>query len=229
MPFIQLPNWLLIATLVLMTSNSDCGNVRSLVLAFPQASDQCCTSVRCARSTDELLQFRPVTSLSPTEFAALERLAFEHGQAPDSYLVVESHRHCFLAPDHSAAMSVIVSGRYVHISGGILAPLEAHRQIIIQLGELARRTNRLINFYGVGEQDRPLFEDAGWEVTKFGEDTSLKLESLRWSGKPYEWVRRQFNYCQRMGLSCREVSQQMMDQESWQELTEELIEIQQDD
>ena len=229
MPFIQLPNWRLIDTLIRMTSNSDSGNVGSVVRALPQANDQCCPSPVCAGSAAELLQFRPVTSLSPIEFAALERLAFEHGQAPDSYLAVESHRHCFLAPDHSAAMSVIVSGRYVHISGGILAPLEARKQIIIRLGELAKHTKRLINCYSIGEQDRPLFEDAGWEVTKFGEETSLKLASLGWSGKPYEWVRRQFNYCQRMGLSCREVSQQMMDQESWQKLTDKLFEIQRDD
>ena len=83
-----------------------------------------------------------------------------------------------------------------------------------QLGELAKQTNRLINCYSIGEQDRPLFEEAGWEVTKFGEETSLKLESLSWSGKPYEWVRRQYNYCQRMGLSCREVNHQTMDSES---------------
>jgi lysylphosphatidylglycerol synthetase-like protein (DUF2156 family) len=126
-------------------------------------------------------------------------------------------------------MSVVVSGSYVHISGGILAPQDARRQIIFQLGELARQTNRMINCYSIGEQDRPLFEDAGWEVTKFGEDTSLKLEPLRWSGKSYEWVRRQFNYCQRMGLSCREVRQEMFDSESWRKLTEELFEIQRDD
>jgi phosphatidylglycerol lysyltransferase len=229
MRFIQLPNRLFKDTFIPMTSNSDSGNVGSVVLAMPQVSDECCTSIGCARAADELLQFRPVTSLSATEFTALERLAFEHGQAPDSYLAVESHRHCFLAQDHSAAVSAIVSGSYIHISGGILAPLESRRQIIIQLARLARQTKILINCYAIGEQDRPLFEDAGWEVSKFGEDTSLKLESLSWSGKPFEWVRRQVNYCQRMGLSCREVSQEMIDKESWQELTEELIEIQQDD
>jgi phosphatidylglycerol lysyltransferase len=212
-----------------MTLNKDSGNTGSVVLALPQASDQCCPSTGCAGSADELLQFRPVTSLSPTEFASLERLAFEHGHAPDSYLIVEPHRLCYLAPDHSAAFSAIVSGRYVHISGGILAPLEARRQIIIQLGELARQTNRLINCYVIGELDRPLFEEAGWQVTKFGEDTSLKLKSLTWSGKPYEWVRRQFNFCQRMGLACREVSQDMLDKESWKKLTEVLFEIQRDD
>ncbi len=212
-----------------MTSNVDSANFGSDVCASTQASDQRCTLTGNEVYPAALLQFRPVASLSPAEFEALECLAFEHGQAPDSYLAVESHRHCFLAPDHSAAISVIISGRNVHIFGGILAPFELRRQLIIQLRAMARQSNRLINCYAIGEQDRPLFEDAGWEVTKFGEETSLKLELLTWSGKQYEWVRRQQNYCQRMGLSCREVIHQTIDRELWRELADELFEIQRDD
>ena len=212
-----------------MTSNNNSGNVGSVGFALPPASDQCGASDVCARPASELLQFRPVTCLSPTEFAALERLAFEYGHAPDSYLIVEPHRYCYLAPDHSAAMSVVVSGRNIHISGGILAPVEIRRQIIARLAELAKRTRHFVACYSIGEQDRPLFEEAGWQVTKFGENTSLKLESLSWSGKPYEWVRRQFNYCQRMGLACREVRQEMISADSWKKLTKELFEIQRDD
>ena len=212
-----------------MTSNIHTVNVGSVILASPEGNAQCSPATACTRSDDELLQFRPVTSLSPTEFAALERLAFEHGHAPDSYLIVETHRLCYLAPDHSAAMSVIVSGRNVHISGGILAPVEIRRQIIARLAELARRTRQFVACYSIGELDRPLFEEAGWQVTKFGENTSLKLESLSWSGKPYEWVRRQFNYCQRMGLTCREVRQEMINVDSWKKLTEDMFEIQRDD
>ena len=229
MPFIQLPNWRLIDTLIRMTSNCDSENVGSVVLALPQANDQCCPSPECTGSAAELLQFRPVASLSPIEFAALERLAFEHGQAPDSYLIVETHRLCYLAPDHSAAMSVIVSGRNIHISGGILAPVEIRRQLIARLAELARRTRHFVACYSIDELDRPLFEEAGWQVTKFGENTTLNLKSLSWSGKPYEWVRRQFNFCQRMGLACREVHREMMDEESWNKLAEALFEIQRDD
>ncbi len=212
-----------------MTSNVDSATVRSDVCASPQARDLRCPLTGTEASPAALLQFRPVASLSLTEFEALERLAFEHGQAPDSYLAVESDRHCFLAPDHSAAISVIISGRNVHIFGGILAPYETRRQLIFQLREMARQSNRLINCYAIGEQDRPLFEEAGWEVTKFGEDTSLKLGSLTWSGKQYEWVRRQQNYCQRMGLSCREVIHQTMEGDLWRELADELFEIQRDD
>jgi phosphatidylglycerol lysyltransferase len=212
-----------------MTLNIDSAHAVSDVRATAQAGEQRCLSTRSGGSPAELLRFRPVASLSEAEFEALERLAFEHGQAPDSYLAVESHRHCFLAPDHSVAVSIVLSGRNVHVFGGILGPLEMRRKIISELGELAKQTNRVVNCYAVGEQDRVLFESAGWEVTKFGEDTSLKLQSLAWSGKQYEWVRRQYNYCQRMGLSCREVSHQTMDRELWRALADELFEIQRDD
>ena len=97
-------------------------------------------SIRCSNSAGETLVLRAVKSLSAVELAALERLAFEHGQSPDAYLAIEMDRHCFLTPDHSAAMSVVVSGRCLHLSGGILAPEAARRRLIVQLGEHARRS-----------------------------------------------------------------------------------------
>ena len=172
---------------------------------------------------------RAVQSLSAVELAALERLAYEHGQSPDAYLAIEMDRHCFLTPDHSAAMSVVVSGRCLHLSGGILAPEAARRRLIVQLGEHARRSKCLIACYSIGERDRLLFEEAGWEVNKFGEDTTLSMGTLNWSGKAYEWVRRQSNSCQRAGLTCREVSRQTLDPDAWKRLSDELFEIQRDD
>lgn len=183
----------------------------------------------CPSSVTETFVLRAVSSLSAVELATLERLAFEHGQSPDAYLAIETDRHCFLTPDHSAALSVVVSGRYLHIAGGILAPETARRQLIAQLGEYTRRMKCLVACYSIGERDLSLFEDAGWEVTKFGEDTTLSLQTHSWSGKAYEWVRRQSNFCQRAGLTCCEVAPQSMDSESWKAITDELFEIQQED
>lgn len=205
-------------------SNRDtAGSSASKSLPVPAGAGESSSSVT------KNLVLRPVSSLSPEELAALERLAFEYGQSPDAYLALESDRHCFLTPDYSAAMSVIVSGRYHHISGGILAPEPERRRIIAELGEYSRRTKCLIACYSIGESDLPLFEEAGWEITKFGEDTTLPLLSHSWSGKAYEWVRRQSNACQRAGLTCREVFPQTLDAASWQALTATLFEIQRDD
>jgi phosphatidylglycerol lysyltransferase len=180
-------------------------------------------------SRSGLLQKHQVASLSPSAKAALEQLAFQYGESPDSYLAVEPHRKCFLSSDHSAAVSVIESGRYLHISGGILAPPDSRSRIIAQLTEYAKHSRCLIACYSIGERDRLLFEEAGWEVTKFGEETTLKLASLQWTGKPYEWVRRQSNYCRRMGLIAKEVNRPTMSEASWTQMATELFEIQKDD
>lgn len=212
-----------------MTWTFNPARVGSEVHTSANACQPCFTSNEHAFDSGNRMTFRPVAALSADDFHALERLAFEYGETPYSYLAVESHRHCYLAADHSVALSVIISGRKLHIFGGILAPFEARRRVISQLGQLAKQTNLLINCYSISEQDRRLFEEEGWEVTKFGEETSLKLQPHTWSGKSYDWVRRQYNYCQRAGLSCREVNHQTIDSISWQKLTQELFEIQRED
>jgi phosphatidylglycerol lysyltransferase len=153
----------------------------------------------------EQFVLRRVGALTPDEFEAFERLAFEHGEYAESYLAIEPERYCYLSADRQAAVSIVPAGRYLHIAGGILAAPTRRPQMITALAEHARRTGKVVAFYAVGEQDRPFFEAAGWEVSKFGEDTDLDLNTLRWSGKPYEWVRRQFNFCQRAGLRSREI------------------------
>lgn len=177
----------------------------------------------------ERLALRRIDSLSESELAAVEKLAFQYGESPDSYLAVEGDRHCFLTSDHSVALSVLVSGRYLHIPGGLLGPQELRQQVISQLSEYAKRHRRLIACYSIREPEKTLFEQAGWEVSKFGEDTTLKLSELNWTGKAYEWVRRQFNACQRAGLTCREVVPQSLTPEAWCHIKEELFEIQRED
>lgn len=177
----------------------------------------------------EPFSLRRMDSLSEGELAAVERLAFQHGESPDSYLAIEGDRHCFLLSDHTAAMSVIVSGRYLHVPGGLLGPHELRPQMISQLSDYAKRHRRLIACYSIREPEKTLFEQAGWEVSKFGEDTALELSDLNWTGKSFEWVRRQFNACQRAGLICREIVPQTLAPEDWSHIKEELFEIQRED
>jgi phosphatidylglycerol lysyltransferase len=173
----------------------------------------------------ETLSLRRVGSLTPAEFEAFERLAYEHGEYAESYLAVEPERYCFLSADREAAVSVIPAGRFLHIAGGILASLERRPRMIADLAAHAQRTGKTVACFAVGEVDRPLFEAAGWEVSKFGEDTDIDLETLRWSGKPYEWVRRQFNFCKRAGLVCREIVPQDLSDDAWKKTKDVLFEI----
>jgi phosphatidylglycerol lysyltransferase len=175
------------------------------------------------------LELRRVGSLSPDELEAFERLAFEYGEYAESYLAIEPERHCFLSADHQAAVSVMPAGRYLHVAGGILADPSRRPCMIAALAAYAKRHGKFVACYAIGEQDRPHFEAAGWEVSKFGEDTDIDLESLRWSGKPYEWVRRQFNFCKRAGLVCREIVRQDISEDAWREIKTVLAQITRDD
>jgi phosphatidylglycerol lysyltransferase len=187
------------------------------------------TAIDNAGPATESFEPRRVDSLSREDFDALERLAFEHGETAESYLAVEPERHCILTADRQAAVSVILVGRGLHIAGGILAAPERRLRMILDLTEFARSTGRGVACYAVGERDRPLFEEAGWEVSKFGEDTELDLETHRWSGKPYEWVRRQFNFCVRAGLDWREIVPEDLAEGEWDRTKEVLFEILRED
>lgn len=215
----------------LCLGNDSLMNVTNQTLVKPGGKERYDSAERSveSRPDDQSWKLRRVDSLSATEFEALEWLAYEYGESPESYLAIEPERYCILSPDHSAAISVIPSGRFLHCSGGILASAEKRSQFIHRLTEWAKGNRRVLACYSIGEQDRPHFEEAGWEVSKFGEDTLLKLDSLNWSGKPYEWVRRQSNYCQRMGLVTRELHPHLMDDLTWRKIKEELFEVLRDD
>lgn len=178
---------------------------------------------------EDEIHIRPVSSLSATEFAVFERLAFCHGRCSDSYLAVEQQRHCYLSRDHRAAVSVIPVGRVLHISGGILAPPELHLPVIRRLEAFARKTRRTIACYSLNDEQREVFEAAGWEVSKLGEDTMLSLQDLTWSGKAFEWVRRQENYCRRSGLTSREVPHRELEGPEWNRIQSALLEVQAED
>ena len=182
-----------------------------------------------APAEPEKFELRRVGALTPEEFETFERLAFEHGEYAESYLAIEPERYCFLSSDRQAAVSIVPAGRYLHIAGGILAAPDRRPAMLAALAEHARRTGKTVAFYAIGEQDRPLFEAAGYEVSKFGEETDLDLTTLRWAGKPYEWVRRQFNFCKRAGLGCREIVPQELSEDNWREAKIVLAEILRED
>ena len=171
------------------------------------------------------LQLRRVSSLTAEELHSLEQLAYKFGHSPDSYLAIEPERYCLVTPDFSAAISVIPTGRCLHCSGGILAAASARRELVQRLSDYASQSNRLIACYSVGEADREFFEAADWEVSKFGEDPTIRLHDLDWKGKSFEWVRRQANYCRRKGLVVREIDLRTIDSDVWRTMKIELGEI----
>ncbi|MCA8992397.1 MAG: DUF2156 domain-containing protein [Planctomycetaceae bacterium] len=144
------------------------------------------------------------TELAAEQRQLLEELAFQYGDSPDSYLATEPHGECVFWGDTAAATMEVDRGNW-HAPGGLLSSPEQKESLIQHLADLAKQERQVVSVYSVGESERPLFEDNGFEATKFGEEPYLDLTTLTWSGKPYEWVRRQTNYCRRQNVIAEEI------------------------
>lgn len=174
---------------------------------------------------------RARASLTPQERGNLERLAFEYGTAADSYLAVEPDGDCLMLPDQSAAVAIVRNQcrKHLHMPGGLLAADEDKPRLLEVLRGLVGREGRTINCYSLTDADLPLFERYGFQINKFGEEPVLDLGDLTWSGKPYEWIRRQVNYCERHGVACVEVLPHERTGEHWERLKLELFDIVRED
>lgn len=157
--------------------------------------------------------------LSAQERVELEQHAFDFACLPESYDIAVSDGGVLRSPGGEGIASVLQDGRYWHIAGGLLAPQAAKGEMIDWLGEISRTQRRTIAVYNVSETDAIRFQKAGFVVNKFGEEPILNPRDLTWSGKPYEWVRRQTNFCQRAGLTVTEVTDLSQQQQMAETLT----------
>lgn len=163
--------------------------------------------------------------LSVQERVELEHHAFNFACLPESYDIAVSDGGVLRSPCGEGIASVLEDGRYWHIAGGLLAPQTAKSEMIDWLGEVSRTQRRTIAVYNVSENDALRFQQAGFVVNKFGEEPILNLDGLTWSGKPYEWVRRQSNFCVRAGLTVAEA----VDADQQQQLAATLTSIMSED
>jgi len=157
--------------------------------------------------------------------ALIESLAFQFGHSPDSYLIVDPDSGAFLSSCEQACVAVIDDGRGMHIPGGILGRVEVHDRLLAEVTQFAEENGRRLGFYSILGEDLPLFRKHNYQITKFGEEPYLKLGQLTWTGKKYEWVRRQTNYCKRQGLEFREVNRDTCDVNQWNSIKQQLLTI----
>lgn len=158
----------------------------------------------------------------------VESLAFQHGQSPDSYLIVDPDSGAFVSSCQQACAAVIDDGRGMHIPGGILGTAEAHDNFLREVTQYAEENKRRLGFYSILEDALPLFREHNYQITKFGEEPYLKLDGLKWTGKKYEWVRRQTNYCRRHGVQYREINRDDHSDEEWTNIKKQLLTITED-
>jgi len=155
--------------------------------------------------TDWIPGLRSRGELTDAEREQMERLAFSYGRSAESYDVMISSGSCLWTPDGNGVLSVLSQGKYWHIPGGILAPPEDRTRIVEQLKNVARENRVTILLFCVGPEEVGMFHDAGYEVSKIGEEPVLDLGRIDWKGKEFDWIRRQTSYCRRHGLEVVEL------------------------
>jgi phosphatidylglycerol lysyltransferase len=155
----------------------------------------------------------------------LEALAFRYGASYDSYLAAESDRQVFWTRD--GAVAYVRDRHYVHIAGGLLAAADAKASLLAEIVRWADREQLVLTFYNLTDDDLPLVRNAGFQVTKWGEEALVDLTACTWLGKSYEWIRRQTNFCRRQRVVVRECNPLRMPEREWDRVAAELVEISQ--
>jgi phosphatidylglycerol lysyltransferase len=154
-----------------------------------------------------------------------ESQAYVHGKVYDSYFATERGWKRFWLPDRTGLVSYRRMGKYVKVVGGLLASDEKKPQLLREFLAFAKSHGLVVTFFNVTETDAPIFRDHGFQVTKWGEEPFVDLRECTWSGKQYEWVRRQTNYCRRAGITVVEHCRDEMDDAAWTLLIQNLRDI----
>ena len=159
----------------------------------------------------------------PGDAALAGVYAARFGQTYDAYLVTEPGWEYFWSAGRRGLIAVARQGRYLFSSGGLLAP-PAHRQDLLQQFVGYAAEHRCApTFFNVCEDQLPLFRQCGFQATKWGEEAIVDLPQCTWSGKRYEWVRRQTNFCRRRGLDFLECCPEDFSEAQWARLMDELL------
>jgi phosphatidylglycerol lysyltransferase len=155
----------------------------------------------------------------------LEHYAFHYGRCYDAYLVAEPGWEPFWSRTGRGVVAVIRQGRHLFSSGGLLAPEAYQADLLAELVEAADAQRQVLTFFNIPEEQLPSFRAAGFQATKWGEEALVDLPDCSWSGKRYEWVRRQSSYCRRRGLVVSECRREDVAPPGWEALSAELSEV----
>ncbi len=167
-----------------------------------------------------------LSSHVPAETAeSLEQFVFRHGSYFDSYLATEPGRLTFRSQSQDGLISYTRRGKYVLAGGGLIAPPSHKAALLDEFLKFLRQNKLRVEFHNICEDELPLFRKHGFEITKWGEEPVIDLPGLTWSGKPFEWVRRQTNYCLRNGVEAFEVRPELLPTDQWLQTLAELQEV----
>jgi len=161
----------------------------------------------------------------PDETTRAEQYAAAFGRAYDAYLVTEPGWEHFWSAERQGMVAAARQGRHWFSSGGLLAPAAHHEELLRQFVDHATDQGCTLTFFNICEDQLPLFRKCGFQATKWGEEAIVDLSKCTWSGRSYEWVRRQTNFCRRHGLEFLECRPGEFSGPQWARLTAELVDV----
>lgn len=135
-----------------------------------------------------------------------ERLAFQYGEAYDSYLLLEAGRQFFFSQGDRGVVGFSIWRNHAYVVGGLLSAPQDKRRLLGDFLDFAKLNRLEISFLNVLTSDLPLYREFGFQVSKVGEEPLLDLEDTTFRGSEFAWVRRQENFCLRSGVTFEEIA-----------------------
>lgn len=158
-------------------------------------------------------------------FDAAADLAFRYGEQYDSYQASEPDYEQFWSAERQGYVSYARAGRFVLVRGGLIAPPDHQEELLGQFLDHTVKRGLHVSFFNMSDPLIPLFRKYNFQVSKWGEEPIVDLSQCTFKGKPYEWVRRQTNYCIRNGLKAFEVRPDDLPPAVWHRMQIELNEV----
>jgi phosphatidylglycerol lysyltransferase len=152
----------------------------------------------------------------------LETMAYEHGRYYDSYIITEPNRHYFWSQNEKGVVGFHINGRYINVASGLIAHPEDKSTLIKDFIQFAKANGYVLSLFSLDQKDADHLQSHGFEVTKYGEETAIHLDGWTWSGKKFEWVRRQANYVKRQNVIFQELCKDDYSEKEWTEIINEL-------
>ena len=156
-------------------------------------------------------------------FSRIEQLVRTYGSSYDSYIATDTAgKEFFWSSTGDGLLCTIPQGRFIFVYGGILAPAEGREHLVREFLDDSARRRLTPSFFNIGRSDAEVLRTFGFNATKFGEEPIVELDNCTWKGKPYEWVRRQTNFCRRQEMTAEEIRRDDMSADEWNVLMDEL-------
>ncbi len=149
--------------------------------------------------------FASQISMPPEAMARAEQYAYDFGETYDSYLATEDDRQYFWSPQRRGVIGFVRWGRVLNVLGGLLAPPEHREELLRKFLEFVDGNGLTVNFFNIGRLEKQLFQEFDFKINKCAEELIVRLDRVNWQGKPYQWLRRQENYCVRRQLRVEEI------------------------